>query len=158
MYSMLSVQTDAICQSVELYILQEDDPRQNPTGAIMLREDADFDAFMEKFSNGRLEQLAGLTNIRFLTPDQVTGGKFSFEKNQENYVRMNAMYCADETVDVPAVADVGDEILFCCPTVARYGDKWYLVSVSSMTNMIMGLEVARQAFATAKGSLDDFLP
>ena len=157
MYSMLSVQTDAICQSVELYILQEDDPRQNPTGAIMLREDADFDAFMEKFSNGRLEQLAGLTNIRFLTPDELTEGKFSIERNQENYIKMNAMYGADETVDVPAVADLDGEILFCCPTVARYGDKWYLVSVSSMTNMIMGIATNRQAFAAAEGSLDDLL-
>ena len=130
---------------------------QASTGAIVLREDSEFDAFKEKFNNGRLEKLAGLANIRFLTPDEITEGMFSHEKNQENYIIMNAMYGADETVDVPAVADLDGEILFCCPTVARYGDKWYLVSVSSMTNMIMGIATNRQAFAAAEGSLDDLL-
>lgn len=158
LYALRTAQIDAIYQAIELYILQDDHPLQNTTGSIILREDADFDAFMEKFNNGRIEKLATLSNIRFLTPDQVTEGKFSLERNQQNYIKMNAMYCADETVDVPAVADISDEILFCCPTVARYGDKWYLVSVSSMTNSILGFETIRQAFATAKGSLSDFLP
>ena len=157
LYSLRAAQIDSIYQSIELYILREDHPLKSSTGAIVLREDGDFDAFKEKFNNGRLEKLTGLTNIRFLTPDEVTEGKFSHEKNQENYIKMNAMYGADETVDVPAVADLDGEILFCCPTVARYGDKWYLVSVSSMTNMIMGMNVMQQAFATAEGTLDDLL-
>lgn len=157
LYSLRTAQIDAIYQAIELYILQKDHPLQASTGAIVFLEDGEFDAFKEKFNNGRLEKLAGLTNIRFLTPDQVTDGKFSLDINQENYIKMNAMYGADETVDVPAVADLDGEILFCCPTVARYGEKWYLVSVSSMTNMIMGMEVTRQAFATAEGSLSDFL-
>lgn len=157
LYSLRTAQIDAIYQSIELYILQADHPMQASTGAIVLREDSEFDAFKEKFNNGRLEKLAGMANIRFLTPDEMTEGKFSLERNQENYIKMNAMYGADETVDVPAVADLDGEILFCCPTVARYGDKWYLVSVSSMTNMIMGIATNRQAFAAGEGSLDDLL-
>ncbi len=157
LYSLRVAQIDAIYQSIELYILQNDHPMQASTGAIVFREDGEFDAFKEKFNNGRLEKLAGMTNIRFLTPDEVTEGKFSRENNRENYIKMNAMYGADETVDVPAVAELDGEILFCCPTVARYGDKWYLVSLGSMTNSIMGMDVMRQAFTTVEGSLSDFL-
>ena len=149
LYSMLSSQTDAICQSIDTYVLGEDgdNPGYDPTMVIPLQEDTEVDTFMERFRSGKLEKLAGLTNIRFLTPDQVTRGLFSNERNQENYIKQNARYGADETVDIPAIADFdGDKILFCCPTVARYGSKWYLVSVSSMTSMIRGISVNMQAF------------
>ena len=64
---------------------------------------------------------------------------------------------ADETVDLPALAEVGDELLYCCPTVARYGEKWYLVSVYSMTNNILGLNSMNQAFACGKGDISDII-
>ena len=158
LFSLRTVQIDAIYQALEYYILQEDYPDANSIYGTKFKEDGEYETFMGKFNNGRLEKLADMTNIRILTPDLVTDGKFSSEKMQANYVRNNAVYGADETVDVPAVADIGDEILFCCPTVARYGEKWYLVSVSSVTSMIIGLDSTMQAFVCAKGSLGDFLP
>ena len=158
MYSLYGVQIDALYQALETYLLQEEQPNLTTgTGIITFKEDAELEEFIGRYGNDRIEKLAGLTNIRFLTPDEVTGGMFSMGKNPENYLKMNAMYGADETVDVPAVADLGEGIIFCCPTAARYGEKWYLVTVSSMTNMILAMEASMQAFVYARGSLTDYL-
>ena len=92
-----------------------------------------------------------MTNIRFISPDEITGGLFSLEKNLENFGKQTAYYCADEAVNIIGVADVGDEMFYCCPTVVRYGDRWYLASVSSFTSMIMGVSMDRQAFVCGKG-------
>ena len=154
----MAAQIDAIYSSLELYILQEDHPlTSTSTGSISLEEDVDFEEFKSKFNNGRVEKLAELTNIRFFTPDEMTDNKFSMGQNSENYIKQNAMYGADETVDLPAVADVGDELLYCCPTVARYGEKWYLVSVFSMTNNILGINTISQAFACGEGDISEII-
>ena len=158
LYSLFSAQVDAIYASLELYILQEDHPyASSSTGSISLNEDADFEALKNKFNNGRVEKLAELTNIRFLTPDELTDNKFSMEPNQQSYIKSTAMYGADETVDLPAVADVGNELLYCCPTVARYGEQWYLVSVFSLTNNILGMNTMSQAFACGEGDVRELL-
>ena len=158
LYSLFTAQVDAIYASLELYILQEAHPNiSSANGSISLEEDADFEALKNKFNDGRVEKLAELKNIRFLTPDELTDNKFSMEQNQQNYIKSTAMYGADETVDLPAVADVGDELLYCCPTVARYGEKWYLVSVYSMTNTILGVNMMSQAFGCGKGDVSDLL-
>ena len=158
LYSLLAAQIDAIYSSLELYILQEDHPlTSTSTGSISLEEDVDFEEFKSKFNNGRVEKLAELTNIRFFTPDEMTDNKFSMGQNPENYIKQNAMYGADETVGLPAVADVGDELLYCCPTVARYGEKWYLVSVFSMTNNILGINTISQAFACGEGDISEII-
>ena len=157
LYSLLSYQTDSIYNAIELFCLQENHPNTASLYNVSLKDDAEYDVFMSSFSNDRIQQLAKMDNIRFLTPDEVTDNMFSNERNQENYLKFNAMYDADETVDVPATADIGDGFIFCCPTVARYGDKWYLVSVHSFTSMIIGLSVTQQAFVTGEGSIKDFL-
>ena len=158
MYSLLAVQIDAIYQSLDVYILQEDHPYYaSKTGSIVFKEDGELDDFIGKFNNGQLQKLSTMTNIQFLTPDEITDGKFSAGKNPENYIKMNAMYGADETADMPTVADIDGGVIFCCPTAARYGDKWYLVSVSSMTNQMMGFDMLRQAFVYAPGSISDLV-
>ena len=156
-YSIFAAQAEMIYRAVEAYLLQ-DGETPAPVNAIPFNDDAELDEFMAKFGGDRLEQLAGLSNIRFLTPDQLTEGKFSMKQNQNSYLKMNAMYGADETVDQPAVADLRDGFIFCCPTVARYGEKWYLVSVSSMTCLILGMETARQAFAYGSGDFTGLIP
>ena len=86
-------------------------------------------------------------------------GSRRLESLRRKYLRVAvyACYGADETVNIAVIASVGDETLYCCPTIARYGDRWYLVSVSSVTNSIIGLDVNHQAFACGKGSLEDIL-
>ena len=141
-----------IYAAIERYILGEDAPQGM---IIQLKEQEDIDAFLGKFENGKLDKLAGMTNIRFLTPDDVTGGMFSNEMNQQSFAKQTAYYGADEVVNIVGVADVGDETLYCCPAAARYGDKWYLVSVSSFTGNIMGVPADCMAFICGKGLLKD---
>ena len=98
-----------------------------------------------------------MTNIRCLSPDEITENKFSSYKNPENFIKQTACYGADETVNLVGIADVGDETLYCCPTICRYGDKWYLVSVSSFASMLVGLSMDNQAFICGTGSLFDMI-
>ena len=151
-------QVALIYRSVEEYILGEDSPANSNTGLISFQKDSDdVSAFFSKFENGRLEKLTQMKNIRFLLPDAVTDNKFSMEQNQKSFIIQTACYGADEAVNLIGVADVGDETLYCCPTICRYGDKWYLVSVSSMTSMLIGVPNQYQAFFCGKGSLEDML-
>ena len=148
------MQASYIYQALEVYILGEDAPDGK---IITLKTPEDITAFLQKFDNGRVEKLAQMSNIRFPDPDAITDGKYSAGKNPENRAKQTAYYNADEVVNVIGMADVDDEIFLCCPTVARYGKKWYLVSVGSFLSSILGVSVNRQAFVCGKGSLSDLL-
>ena len=151
-------QADLIYRSLEQYILGDDSPIKQPTGTITFQKDSDdVTIFLQKFENGRLEKLTKMSNIRFLSPDDITEGKFSNGKNPENFIRQTSCYGADEAVNLVGVANVGDETLFCCPTICRYGNKWYLVSVSSMTSNILGVSNDYQAFICGTGSLESII-
>ena len=150
-------QANAIYRSLEQYILA-DVPEIAEGMIISFRKDTDdVDVFLRKFENGRLEKLSGMTNVRFLSPDLVTGNRFSSEPNQKSFVQQTAYYGADEAVNLVGAADLGDETLFCCPTICRYGDRWYLVSVSSMVSAFLGIDVYHQAFIVHAGSLESLL-
>ena len=151
-------QADAIYRSIEAYILGKDVMNEAARGSIVFQKDSnDIEVFLEKFKNGRLEKLTQMTNIRFLSPDAITDNMFSSGKNPESFNVQNACYGADETVNLVGVADVEDETLYCCPTICRYGDKWYLVSVSSFTSMIIGVNNYSQAFICGTGSLSEMV-
>ena len=77
--------------------------------------------------------------------------------NKKAFIKQTACYGADETVNLVGIADVVDETLYCCPTICRYGDKWYLVSVSSMASIIVGISLDNQAFVCGSGSLESML-
>lgn len=109
-----------------------------------------MEAYLQKFDNGKLEKLSGMTNIRFMTPDEVTGGISSFEKNQQSFARRAAPYCADEVVDVVAVGDVEDGVIVCAPLVARYGEKWYIVSCCGNVPLLLRIDTNHMAFGFTK--------
>lgn len=151
-------QVDLICRSIEEYILGEDAPSKVSGSSVYFEKDTDQAAeYLKKFDNGRLEKLTQMTNIRFLSPDAITDNRFSSGKNPEQFIKQTACYGADEAVNLVGVADVGDETLYCCPTICRYGDKWYLVSVSSFTNYMIGVNNSFQAFVCGTGSLNDMI-
>lgn len=153
-----SYQTDMIYHALEEYILVDDAPLNTAKGTIIFQKDSDeVEEFLKKFDNGRLEKLTQMTNIRFLQPDEITDHMFSTERNQVNFARQTACYGADEAVNLVGVASVGNETLYCFPTICRYGDKWYLVSVSSMTSMILGIATNRQAFICGTGTLEEII-
>ena len=151
-------QADLIYRSLEQYILGENSPSRTATGSFVFRKDTDdVDVFLLKFDNGKLEKLKQMKNIRCLSPDAISDNKFSHEMNQKAFIRQTACYGADETVNLVGIADVNDETLYCCPTICRYGDKWYLVSVSSMASMIVGISLDNQAFVCGSGGLEGML-
>ena len=153
-----SSQAELIYRSFEQYILGDDSPYMQKTGTVNFRKDSeDVAVFLQKFDNGRLEKLTLMSNIRFVTPDDFTDGKFSAGRNPETFAEQTACYGADEAVNLIGVADVGDETLFCCPTICRYGDKWYLVSVSSMAVNLLGLPIYNQAFICGTGALESII-
>lgn len=146
-------QADLIYRSIDTYILGEESPSTGMQRISFKKDSDDVAVYLQKFENGRLEKLTQMTNIRFLSPDTVTDGKFSTEKTQQSFIKQTACYGADEAVNLVGMADVGNETLYCCPTICRYGDKWYLVSVNSFTSMLIGLSTEYQAFACGEGLL-----
>ena len=153
-----SYQAELIYRSLEQYILGDDSPSGSATGTIAFQKDSDdVAAFLQKFDNGKLEKLAQMANIRCVSPDDVTDNKFSAEMNRKSFIRQTACYGADEAVNLIGVADVGNETLYCYPTICRYGDKWYLVSVSSMASMLLGVSFDYQGFICGPGSLESLL-
>jgi hypothetical protein len=151
-------QADMIYRSIEEYILGDDAPGKTAKGSIEFRKDSDdVEEFLAKFENGRLEKLTQITNIRFLSPDAVTNNMFSSGPNPVSFAKQTACYGADETVNLVGAADVGNETLYCCPTICRYGEKWYLVSTGSFTSNIIGVPVNYQAFVCGTGSLSDVI-
>ena len=154
LHALRAQETRLIYNSLETFLLGEDAPQGM---VIPLNEDGAVAEFLEKFDNGRLEKLSGLANIAFHSPDEVTEGRFSMERNQENFMKQTAVYGADEVVNLVATADLADGTLVCMPTVARYGGRWYMVSVSSMVSMMLGIDMNNQAFMFAEGDLPDFM-
>ena len=152
LHSLRSYEIRLIYNSLEAYILGED----YPDGKAIPLQEKDVEAFLQKYDNGKLEALTGMSDIIFLTPDSVTDNKFSLEINQENLKKQTAQYGADEVVNVVAVALISDGTILCMPTVARYGDRWYMVSVNSMTSMILGVDMNHQAFMFREVKPEDF--
>ena len=68
---------------------------------------------------------------------------------------MTAQHGADEVVNVVAATVIGKGILLCAPTVAQYGDRWYIVSVSIMIATLLGVDADRQAFIWLPKELEE---
>ena len=143
LHSLRALTVRMIYNALEAYILGDDCPNGD---AVPMKDDADVEVFLKKFDNGQLEKLTEMSEITFLTPDFVTNNRFSSEKNKERLISMTEQYGADELVNVVATALIGKGIILCMPTVARYGDRWYIVSVSSVTSSLLGVDANRQAF------------
>ncbi len=147
--SLRSSQVRYLYAAIENYVLGDEAP--NGRTIVFDKDDPEaIPSFLAKFDNGRLDKLTRMTNIRFLSPDEVTENRFSMEMNQQSFKKQTAYYNADEAVNIIGVADVGNETFACCPTIGRYGDRWYVLSVGSMTSMILGIPTNSQAFMCAE--------
>ena len=151
--SLRAMQVRYLYSAIEYYILGNEAPK-GMTIPFNKDDPEAIPSFLAKFDNGRLEKLTGMTNIRFLSPDAVMNNRFSMDINQRNFKKQTAYYNADEVVNIVGVADVGNETFACCPTIARYGDRWYLLSLGSMTTSLLGIEVNCQAFICAEGLIE----
>ena len=151
-HSIRNREINYIYYAIEAYCL--DYPKDWDT-LIHLKTEEEVDAFLKKFSKEKISQIS---NIQFISPELVAGKNFSSESNQISLDRERIRYGADELVNVPAVAEVGsNQVLFCCPTVVRYGEKWYIASVGSNVNGFLKITIYCQAFTCRNGSLKDII-
>ena len=149
---------NSIYAALEWYFLGDSHYMYTPTASRRFADGAEADEFLALYSAEKIDKLAGMSEVSFYNPSDVTEGKFSLPKMQENFEKQTRPYGADEVVNVVAVADLGDEKLAVAPTVARYGNRWYLVSVGSMVSAILGIDVNRQAFTVLPEELAGALP
>lgn len=143
MHALRSAQISLIYNSLEAFLLGE---HATDGKIVRLADEAEAEAFFAHFDGQKLALLSGMTNVRFLSPDTVTGGRYSRTASMPSSAATMAMYGADEVTEVAALADLGGQTLFCAPRVARYGEKWYLVSVNGLTDSILSIDLFRQAF------------
>ena len=145
---MRSTQINSIYMSLEAFILGNDYPGIK---SIKFADDKEMEAFLQKYNNGALDLLAKLSNIRFVRPASLKNivSSYSKESNQKYLNRQNELYRANELVSIVGLADlegVSNVTLLCSPLVARYGKKWYIVSVNSDATMFLKLPLHQQAF------------
>ena len=140
-------QIESIYFALEYYFLGENHYLNTPYWMIQIKEESEADDYLKLFDPAKIQTLTGMTNIRFYSPDDLTGGKFSLPKVHASFEKMNAKYGADEVVNLIAVADIGDEVLAVAPTVGRYGNKWYLLTLDSQVNIMLGFDIYHKAFA-----------
>ena len=103
-------------------------------------------------SSGGCVSNTGLA-LKLLGNDVTLMGKVGDDDFGAMLARIYARYGAEETRDVVIFADAGDTTIAIMPVAARYGDRWYLVSTSSMTSMILGIAVNCQAVFAAPEEL-----
>ena len=160
---MRQKQVTAIYQALEMYLLRENHMSNTNTYSIKFENDAEIEAYFRLFSDsGRLQSLAAMDSIRFYSSDDVTGFNEKPEAGQERlrelYEKQTRPYGADEVRDIVVLFDAGKETLYAAPTVARYGEKWYLVNVSSYTSGIFGISVNEQAFCLVPENMREDIP
>ena len=103
-----------------------------------VRSEEDADAVLALFDDTRTELLGGLSNIRFFQPSDYVPG-FTSENIQKAEERYRVLYGADELADVIAVFTIGGEEYVIMPQLLRYGDRWYISTLSSVSANLCNL-------------------
>ena len=109
-----------------------------------VRSEEETDAVYALFDETRMEQLGELGNIRFLPPSDYVPG-FTQENARKAAERYRVLYGADELSDVIAVFTLGGEEYVIMPQLLRYGDRWYISSMNSISAMICNLPLTNCA-------------
>jgi hypothetical protein len=111
---------------------------------LFVRSEEEADAVLALFDETRTEQLDGLSNIRFFQPSDYVPG-FTTEKIQKAEERYRVLYGADELADVIAVFTIGGEEYVIMPQLLRYGDRWYINTMNSVTAIICNMPLTNCA-------------
>ena len=106
---------------------------------IPLKDDDDINEFLDIYNNEKYKDFTNIKNIRFSTPEEMIGSICPTEEYNKRVEIEGDCYGADEVVCVAVLADVGDKTFYYFPTVARYGEKWYIVSSWSVISEFLGM-------------------
>lgn len=149
-------QIEMICRALELFI--NDELYSMPMSSLLFNEgENDIEDYLLRCDNGKIEYLREMGNFRFYDVDEVTAGKFSSDIMQKNFLAQNARFGADETRVLFLAVDVGEEKYAIAPTLARYGEKWYIVDLSSIITAYWGIENKKTAFFALPDELKEEL-
>ena len=109
--------------------------------AVILSEDGDAEAFLTGLAeNDAAARWQEMEVVEFVEPAELSDMYLS-EVNQQNIARQAASYGCDEIVSVVAKLDIGGEEWYQCMDVARYGEKWYNLSLVGYIGHLLGLSL-----------------
>ena len=109
--------------------------------AVILSEDGDAEAFLTGLAeNDAAARWQEMEVVEFVEPAELSDMYLS-EVNQQNIARQAASHGCDEIVSVVAKLDIGGEEWYQCMDVARYGEKWYNLSLIGYIGHLLGLSL-----------------
>ena len=156
--SLRYVQANRIQKALRRYVLAEADRFSEFLEGYNVSFDGeeDIDAFIALYDNDRAGKLAGMSGVRFADPASVIP-KYDTEQTKELLGKYRDIYGAEEIRELIGTADLGGETLLFNPILARYGDRWFIVTVQGIAFSLLGADYQRQAFFTFPGTLEDYL-
>ena len=156
--SLRYAQANRICKALFCYVLAEADRFGEILEGFMIKFDGeeDIDAYIALHDNDRAGKLAGLSDVRFADPASVIP-KYNTEQTKEILDRYRGIYGAEEIRELIGAADLDGETLLFNPILARYGDRWFMVTVQGIAFFLLGVDYQHQAFFTFPGTAEDYI-
>ena len=144
--SLRNNQSRRVFYAIRQYILKDDGRYEGLLKGYMMdmKEKEEIEAFIQAFDNENAEMLKTIHNIRLLDPEKVIKN-YNNDTTAKRMEAFQKIYGADELKDVLAAVDVDGETLVINPMIARYGDKWYMVSVDGTAFSFLGIEAQKAA-------------
>ena len=106
---------------------------------ISLTEDGAAEAFLTNLAeNDAAARWQEMEVVGFVEPELMST---QYSDGAESRARQAASYGCDEIVSVVAKLDVGGEEWYQCMDVARYGEKWYNLSLIGYIGHLLGLSL-----------------
>ena len=121
-----------------------------------LDSDEKIDGYLGLYENDREEKLATMKNFRMVLPVFLVPG-YRVAVAEKQLEANRKVYGADQLLDVFGIVELDQELLICNPLLARYGDRWYLVSASGIAFNVLGVDSRKQAFFTVNGTYESLL-
>ena len=107
--------------------------------AVFLSEDGAVEAFLADMAeNDAAARWQEMEVVGFVEPERMST---QYSDGAESRARQAASHGCDEIVSVVAKLDIGGEEWYQCMDVARYGEKWYNLSLVGYIGHLMGLSL-----------------
>ena len=117
--------------------------------ALRLNGEAEVEAFLSALSASTFTSTLGsLEIVEFVEPAELSD-MYLNERNQQTIARQAASYGCDELVTVAVKLDIGGEEWYQCMNVARYGEKWYNLSLSGNIGILLAMSSYAAGLAPA---------
>ena len=107
--------------------------------SVALSEDGDAEAFLAGLAEDDAAALwQEMEVVGFVEPERMST---QYSDGSQSRARQAASYGCDEIVSVVAKLDIGGEEWYQCMDAARYGEKWYNLSLIGYIGHLLGLSL-----------------